>query len=485
MSNNARIHIENFGPISEANMNITPLTIFIGPNSSGKSFSALLTYVLSNPLDDEILQLKNPIGLGFDSLNSLNQNNHNEFMKFKTNFLSYLDSHPDFSSTPFKISKEDFNSLINNGIGKQYESIIEKKLKLIFQVENLDKLIRLKSDSFKISFNNFYFNNQRKNFEIVNFFENYKNNENIQQSSLPWGGPFFTLKFDNENNILLNLNPIIFSDGIQVKNEDIPEFLYSIISRNFFRDISQKNSYYIPAARDELTKDMNRIIAKNLKGQYNFSKTQSDLVSNILNINSEATGDFYDLACNLEKDIIGAIIDIEDNGPVTKISFRDENNGFTLPLNLVSSSVRELTPLILNLKYILKHGDTLIIEEPEAHLHPENQRILVKYFVEAINQGLKIIITTHSEYLMEQFNNLIRLGNVNEESLKNDFKEYAKIDILKPEDVSIYHFKRKGSYNFVPKEIPVNNTGFDEDNFSKVTEDLYGESIKIIESKRE
>ena len=47
------IKIKNFGPIKEADIDISPLTVFIGPNSSGKSYSALLTHALLNPFDEE------------------------------------------------------------------------------------------------------------------------------------------------------------------------------------------------------------------------------------------------------------------------------------------------------------------------------------------------------------------------------------------------------------------------------------------------
>ena len=69
------------------------------------------------------------------------------------------------------------------------------------------------------------------------------------------------------------------------------------------------------------------------------------------------------------------------------------------------------------LKYVVEKGDLLIIEEPEAHLHPENQRILVKYIVRAVNKGLKVMLTTHSDYVIEQFNNFVRLASIDSERL--------------------------------------------------------------------
>ena len=97
---------------------------------------------------------------------------------------------------------------------------------------------------------------------------------------------------------------------------------------------------------------------------------------------------------------------------------------------------------------------------------------------EAINKGLNVLITTHSDYVIHQFNNLIRLGNLTSDEI---FKlNYDENNVLNFKDVSIYHFKEQSKYSFVPEKIEVNNTGFTEDNFSKITEELYEESIDII-----
>ena len=42
-----RIEVKDFGPIAEGAVDLKPLTVFIGPNNSGKSYMALLVYALS------------------------------------------------------------------------------------------------------------------------------------------------------------------------------------------------------------------------------------------------------------------------------------------------------------------------------------------------------------------------------------------------------------------------------------------------------
>jgi AAA ATPase domain len=46
LSQNIQVKIHNFGPITDGTISIKPLTILIGPNNSGKSYTAMLIYSL-------------------------------------------------------------------------------------------------------------------------------------------------------------------------------------------------------------------------------------------------------------------------------------------------------------------------------------------------------------------------------------------------------------------------------------------------------
>ena len=41
-----RLDVEDFGPIRQANVDLRPLTVFIGPSNTGKSYLAILVYAL-------------------------------------------------------------------------------------------------------------------------------------------------------------------------------------------------------------------------------------------------------------------------------------------------------------------------------------------------------------------------------------------------------------------------------------------------------
>ena len=46
------IEVANFGPIVEANVDLRPLTVFVGPSNTGKTYLATLIYALHKILPD-------------------------------------------------------------------------------------------------------------------------------------------------------------------------------------------------------------------------------------------------------------------------------------------------------------------------------------------------------------------------------------------------------------------------------------------------
>ena len=51
MSPDVRISVTNFGPITEGTIDLRPLTVFVGPSNTGKTYLAVLIYALHRVLD--------------------------------------------------------------------------------------------------------------------------------------------------------------------------------------------------------------------------------------------------------------------------------------------------------------------------------------------------------------------------------------------------------------------------------------------------
>ena len=85
-----------------------------------------------------------------------------------------------------------------------------------------------------------------------------------------------------------------------------------------------------------------------------------------------------------------------------------------------------------------------VIEEPEQNLFPTTQRDLVYYLLRTINHGRKhrLVVTTHSPYILHAFNNSMILGQVGDEmpdDMKNDLD--CKDAAVNPDFVSVWQIK--------------------------------------------
>ena len=104
-----------------------------------------------------------------------------------------------------------------------------------------------------------------------------------------------------------------------------------------------------------------------------------------------------------------------------------------------SSSARALLDLSFYLNCIAEKGDLLMVDEPELSLHPENQRRIARLFARLVNLGVKVFITTHSDYIIKELNTLIML-NHDKPHLERVAEEngYQQSELLKADQVKVY-----------------------------------------------
>ena len=118
---------------------------------------------------------------------------------------------------------------------------------------------------------------------------------------------------------------------------------------------------------------------------------------------------------------------------------RTPKSGFNVPLHHASSSARGLSDLYFFLVHQVSDNHLLIIDEPESHLDTANQVQLARMVAHFIRAGVRILITTHSDYFLKEINNLIMLNK--------DFKNkhgvmkslgYAEDDFIDPNLIRAY-----------------------------------------------
>jgi AAA domain, putative AbiEii toxin, Type IV TA system len=104
-----------------------------------------------------------------------------------------------------------------------------------------------------------------------------------------------------------------------------------------------------------------------------------------------------------------------------------------------SSSVRALLDVGFYLRCRAKPGDLFIIDEPELNLHPKNQRAFARLIARMINSGIKVFITTHSDYLVKELNTLIMLAQrtPHTKSIQKTY-DYVDDELLDSSRVHLY-----------------------------------------------
>lgn len=123
--------------------------------------------------------------------------------------------------------------------------------------------------------------------------------------------------------------------------------------------------------------------------------------------------------------------------------FIPEGKQTRLLLNESAGSVRSL----LSLDYYLRHaalpGNLLIIDMPELCLHPENHRRMARLFARLVNAGIRVLITTHSDYIIKETNTLIMLRHEKPHFKRIVEREgYRKDELLSADQIRVYTAER-------------------------------------------
>lgn len=128
--------------------------------------------------------------------------------------------------------------------------------------------------------------------------------------------------------------------------------------------------------------------------------------------------------------------------------------GEEIPITAAASSIREMAPLSLFVdKYDLKKC-SLMIEEPEAHLHPLKQRTMADVLSLIFIEGSHLVVSTHSDYFLRRMNEILSVQKINKEDPENGKILADKLSVYLPtefkrSDISAYVLKRNANTGLV------------------------------------
>lgn len=386
-----QISVKNLGPIKEGTIDLSKsLTILTGPNNTGKSY---LTYLIHGATQHWTIG-----GYGFnDELSEIFKKNNNIAREIESG------EEIDIVKTSSK-SISDISDLVT--------SRIQNNLTKIYAHPMPNTVVKFSFDSFGEEFAP----EALKSIRVVK-------------------GKLYTTMMNGrvDENVLQNEFYDVLGKSV---DEKIPK-LFSFITSAVLSDFLPRRTFFFPAERPAIN-----MFAKHITSSKADSKDEldSELISTLFSekviqrlrkdvkkapkypyaireyinfVNAfgrdDKEGEFSLLADKVEAVLTGGKIKLNE---FEQLLFTPHDSSASIEIHVSSSLVKSLSYFILYLRFIAKQNDLVIIDEPELNLHPDIQIELAKIIAEMVNSDLRVIISTHSDYLIKELNNLILLSRL-------------------------------------------------------------------------
>ena len=175
----------------------------------------------------------------------------------------------------------------------------------------------------------------------------------------------------------------------------------------FFRELNSRRAALFRHATSQ-TLDTNELLKDILVSRYpqpihdyiEFMTAQPE-------IKRQTSEKFADMAAWLQKEVLRVKYKVDRYGDISIAPLRSKTE---LGLHLGSSTAKTFFGLWSYLNHLAQPGDCLMIDEPELNLHPLNQRSIARLLAELVNRGIRVVASTHSDYMVREWGNLVMLS---------------------------------------------------------------------------
>ena len=465
----AYINVKNFGPIEAAEIDLRPLTVFVGESNTGKTYLAALIYALHKHFEGfPQLPWADYIPSYFRYFYRTRKHysqNPQEKLEQEIDILEKLNT-PD---RPFKYSDLPEQVTIRSESRLTDEEDFPDELIRCFDHESVSKLIRFtgdRADEMKVALSVHGKDQTCWDFEV----RSIRSAEPIINGHI------------NPELILFDANDAERKTEFQELSD--AERLFRTLGA---RRLRSENSYYLPAARSGIMQSRNVLAAAFIRRSTRIGLDRLPEVSTFSGMIGDFLEQIFDykerngtpskissVAEQLETELLEGKIEVKRSKTEAypEFLYRLNQSEETLRMSHSSAMVSELAPLVLYLRGIVKQGDMLIIEEPESHLHPGAQTIIAQTLARLVRAGVRVLITTHSNYLLQQISNLIREGELQKQGEStNDTEDYLKV-----EEVGAWRFYKDKPVEELPFDLV---EGIEPEDHLDIAEDLYNRSAGL------
>lgn len=449
-----KISAKNFGPIKEAHIDMDKaLTVFCGPNGTGKTYLSYLIFGLSR-----MKLFRSDFKLTVEELNTLFQG-ESLHITIDYNFLC------EFRDLRFDAVKRGLAELFGctqsecRKLAKQFE-FHDDESKEVFS-----NRIRQQSYNMGLSIYKALFSIEKKSGEDT--LEIRLTHDVVEDDELR---TYVRERLISNIYNQIVLFPLTNSFFFPVERSSINIFSKEIyLHRGTLLDLihSSQNDN----ATDILNKEVNR---------YPLAIVDNIRIANDLSALSSENGEYSELADEIEHELLHGKLSIDKEG---EMKFTPSSaKTWTLPVKMTASMVKTLSSIIFYIRYLASRYDLLIIDEPELNMHPDAQIEFMRIVSKMIRRGLRLVISTHSDYIIREINHLIMLSN-RSDSTRAVAKRigYEEDMWINPDEIGAYVFtpQRKNGKTIV-KQVDVSKEGFEVETFDNAIDRLNQTSEEIF-----
>ena len=487
---NLILDVENFGPIAEAkNIEFRPMTVFVGPSNTGKSYLArLLHAILKAKNGDSLRQNAVPPSV-VDYFESINQTELNTYI---SEIQMFVETQSDRRSTvmPFDQMSENLQSFVASATKDWLNSLATRATTEVEHYFQRDLTQIVTSGSRSTPMLTRAFNCSRE------WLMTFSSDSEYDAASIC----DMNLVIDNKFRFDLSR----YDDQDTFRRRRVESDLLNALDESIAARMNAfTRSHYALAGRTGILASravLTSVILANLNSAlyHGLEIGQLDPIAGELLSSLAGGASAVDqqmarqprrfsrqrpgmprIAALMESTLLQGRIELKselDNG-----SYDYVTESFRGPLESASSMVTEIAPLVLSVRNRVRKGELLIIDEPEAHLHPESQQRMAAMLAYMVRQGVRVLVTTHSHYMVEAMGMFVCASGIDCKARVRSMGGLFGADVddirrelyLNEDEVAIYGFEARDDAGTVVERVR-----FDPQSYSYSPEDY---SVALID----
>ncbi len=488
---NLELKVTDFGPIAKAKVDLRPLTVFVGPSNTGKSYLAILIYALHRYFSEITWPRLRYYG-PYQTLSAASQNVRAQ--KAMDALVEALEKRTRDTKLSDWLPTDVVDFIRSRFDALKRGDEISKEIIRCFGINDLAALVRKGCRQGAVVIRRHFSNHSKPAVHKLVL----KSQGAEFTAKLPEG---LAIRIDAENEFEFeHLADSVREYEGDSEREHEDSFAWRLMEIVRDSDLRQATgslhlpAFYLPSDRTGVMHAHGSIVSAvignaPMTGLHRTTRTPilSGVVADFLrqlieldNPQDQRSKPRRDLEKNIEENILGGSVNVDRSELIgyPRFTYRPEGWKDTLPLMNASSMVSEIAPVVLYLRHVVGPDSVLIIEEPESHLHPAMQVEFTRQLAAIVRSGVRLIVTTHSEWVLEELANTVQRSALSAARRK----AIAGTDVaLPPDDVGAWLFRQEPHPNgSVVEEVKLDEeSGLYPTDYDAVSEALYNENAKI------